>query len=50
MRLAQNWQQFTIRLILKVHEVGSSFYSKEGPKLAKQMEGNLKPKCLNLGS
>jgi len=39
MRLAQNWQQFTLRLILKIHEVGSSFYSKGGPDLAKTNGG-----------
>ena len=39
MRLAQNWQQFTIRLILKIHEVGSSFYSKGGSDLAKTNGG-----------
>jgi len=48
-RLAQNWQQFTIRLILQIHKVGSSFRAQEDRIWPKQMEGNLQAKGLNLG-
>ena len=41
-RMAQNWQHFTNELILKIHEVGSSFYSQGGPEMAKENGGKFK--------
>ena len=49
-RMAQNWQHFTNELILKIHEVGSSFYSQGELEMAKVNGGNVKPKGLKVGA
>jgi len=36
------WQHFTNELILKIHEVGSSFYCQGGPEMAKANGGKFK--------
>ena len=41
-RMTQNWEHFTNELIFEIHEVGSSFYSQGGPKMAKENGGKFK--------